>query len=275
MDKDISSILSFNTSLDWLQGKKYTKDFPISPNTTTNEQTVLSTYQIACDEGFMRLYTMAAHRYWISQAQGGYLTPDWKIHFSIVKEDIPKAWQIISLIFVQKRCLSGMKVAIGPQRPKFQTGREITVYIYRYHNSYSSHKFYEGNTPLYISPQFEQNRTFWLDFIESVEHQLSVNHIKTTNGIAKGDKPLGKYSSYRNEAFIKKKPDLFRDMDEEELDFYNKHNKAYVYPPNKCGYNATGHLDPLFPHDNRSKLRSYLYCTVMIFLSVIIYLGIS
>jgi len=134
---------------------------------------------------------------------------------------------------------------------KFQTGREITVYIYRYDKSYEGAKFYDGDIVLQLSKNFEQGKQFWLDFIQVAEQRLQEDGIRS-NGLAAGDKKIGNYSSYRNESFVPFRPSLIAKLNAEEKLFYSKYQTVgnRVYPPNYSGYNAGWHEDPLFPENN-------------------------
>ncbi|KAH3758272.1 hypothetical protein Pelo_9981 [Pelomyxa schiedti] len=237
---------------------------------------------VACDEAFVRLYTGMGHRYWIAQANAMYRTPDWKLHFSVLFDDIPKAWEIIAEVFITKGCLSGMKAEIGKARPEFQRGREITVYIYRYSKAYAGARFTHldddsdnhpqlpsppsTSTPttpttppkhLTLSDEYEQSPRFWLQFAQECETRLTENSIKPA-GLAQGDRRLvldsgieSNYCSYRNEAFIPLKAAQSVLHNTNQVEFYGKYPPiaGHVYPPNASGYNAAKHTDPFSPDD--------------------------
>lgn len=50
------------------------------------------TFELLVSNGFLKLYTLPGRAYWVAQTQAVHITPDWKIHFSIAKQDISKAW---------------------------------------------------------------------------------------------------------------------------------------------------------------------------------------
>lgn len=61
----LASILDFEVAKKWLEGHKNVKDFTYKG----------VAYQVACDEAFLRLYSMIGHRYWIGQANAFYRIP--------------------------------------------------------------------------------------------------------------------------------------------------------------------------------------------------------
>ena len=75
-------------------GPKVMKVFDVPPN--VNRITHRYQIQNSVDDGFIRLYTMLGHRYWIAQAEHRHATPDWKLHFSVDHEHIPLAWNLIA-----------------------------------------------------------------------------------------------------------------------------------------------------------------------------------
>ena len=68
----------------------------------------------------------------------------------------------------------------------------------------------------------EHSEEFWYAFFRKIEEVLSDNNI-SPNGLAKGDKKLGKYVSIRNEAYIR---------------IYGPKGDEDVYPPDNYGWNA-------------------------------------
>lgn len=92
------------------------------------------TYRLLDSNGFLLLHTLRGRVYWISQNLTNHTTPDWKLHFSICESDIPRAWNIIAELFMDKKCEIGMKATTAASRFCYssQRGREITVYIYQY-----------------------------------------------------------------------------------------------------------------------------------------------
>eukprot|EP01118_Nematostelium_gracile_P012657 TRINITY_DN4652_c0_g2_i2.p1 TRINITY_DN4652_c0_g2~~TRINITY_DN4652_c0_g2_i2.p1 ORF type:complete len:260 (-),score=69.10 TRINITY_DN4652_c0_g2_i2:27-806(-) len=209
-------------------------------------------YEILETGGFLRLYTLRGRVYWLAQNMNSHETADWKIHFSIDLDYLPQAWDIISRIFVESRCEVGMKVTTsskvaftqngGPQR-----GREITVYIYLYDESYGFGPMWQLNergSPIFIGNEGDEQSKyylgrefeapyspqFWFNFIKKVEKELMKAGIPNNGGVADGDFELPgcHYASLRNEAFVKV-----------------GNNPLPEYPPNFCGWNAAGHPNPL------------------------------
>merc|ERR1712224_1178171 len=88
-------------------------------------------YETLHTGGFLRLATERGRVYWLSQNSFEHRVPDWKLHFSIVPRDIPRAWDILSKLFMDLACDFGMKVVSGDALcswPDSQRGRELTVY---------------------------------------------------------------------------------------------------------------------------------------------------
>lgn len=196
-------------------------------------------YRILHTNGFIKLATVPGRKYWLSQSQpeNQNRNPDWKIHFSIQKESIPQAWDILAQLFIEEKCTFAMKVCYG-DFPEHMRGREITVYIYRHHSSYEVDD---------LKKEDEQPASFWKRFIALAEERLEQNEIKS-NGTAEGDKPLGgMYASLRNEAFVPY--NLAWKVPSSGLTGLDRRNPKLegqlVYPPNDAGYNAAGHEDPL------------------------------
>ena len=184
-------------------------------------------YSAICNNGWIKLHTTKGKAYWLSQNEMGHLSPDWKFHVSVVHEDIPKAWNIVSKLFLEMRCRSGMKVSYLKENQTTAKGREITIYIFKYIPEYSQKS--EIAKDYLLNYADEHSEDFWFKFFQKIEESLSIEKIRS-NGLAKGDKKLGNYVSIRNEAYIKIKNKDNLDIDE--------------YPPDSCGWNASGHSLP-------------------------------
>lgn len=198
-------------------------------------------YHLCHTGGFLRLCTMRGRAYWNAQNETSHTSPDWKLHFSCELEDIAIAWNIMAALFIEMKCEIGMKATYhtGDQWPDAQRGRELTVYIYKWHHSYNGymqgvadgahdHDFFmdQALSEVYSCP-------FWFNFIRTAEERLAKAGVRS-RGVASGDLALPgcAFASLRNEAFVldPTKPDT------------NPHEK--VYPPNACGWNAAGHPNP-------------------------------
>lgn len=202
-------------------------------------------YEILHTGGFLRLCTERGRVYWLAQNTIDHRPPDWKLHFSILPRDVPRAWDVLSALFVARACDFGMKAVAAealPSWPQRQRGRELTVYIFQHCAVYngggpmmdccppgSEHRFWLG-------PEFQRDPAFWSAFVEEAEHLLHAAGIERHRGFAEGDVPLGWYASLRNEAFI---PGY------EEIENGKRGVATFIYPPNEAGWNAAGHLLPL------------------------------
>jgi len=201
-------------------------------------------YEILHTGGFLRLCTERGRVYWLAQNTEDHRPPDWKLHFSIHPRHVPRAWDVLSRLFLTRACDFGMKAVAGEALdswPEAQRGRELTVYIFQYHEAYrgggpmmecckpgTEHRFYLG-------PEFERDATFWAELVRDAEEALAAAGVESHGGTACGDLPLGgRYASLRNEAFVPVRQD-------EEAE----HGTDYIYPPNKAGWNAAGHPCPL------------------------------
>jgi len=184
-----------------------------------------------------------------------------KIHFGIALSDIPRAWNLLANLFIEKDCKFGIKSCFQAGWPDEQRGREITFYIYRYydpntvkyipvylknHNyqkiqkvprkkarSYCHEFKKNASNPFDIyqlTQQEEESIEKIKDFLVTAERLLFGNKI-TPSGCAIGDKPLGMYASLRNEAFI-----------------YDEQGKNFIYPPNAAGYNGALQKDKFYKH---------------------------
>lgn len=86
-------------------------------------------YEILHTGGFVRLCTERGRVYWLAQNENDHRLPDWKIHFSVHLADIPRAWNILTDLFLKEACDFGMKAVAGEafdSWPPEQRGREIT-----------------------------------------------------------------------------------------------------------------------------------------------------
>nr|CAG4708717.1 unnamed protein product [Naegleria fowleri] len=120
----------------------------------------LNGYYIGASNNFVRVFTLNGRKYWIAQALCNHRAPDYKIHFSVVPQDVPKAFQCIAKHFYQRKLKFEMKAIMidketenksmmndqfkwdthaGGEKsftlewPQSMRGREITLYIYRYY----------------------------------------------------------------------------------------------------------------------------------------------
>ncbi|CAL1161447.1 unnamed protein product [Cladocopium goreaui] len=183
-------------------------------------------YEILHTGGFVRLCTERGRVYWLAQNENDHRLPDWKIHFSVHLADIPRAWNILTDLFLKEACDFGMKAVAGEafdSWPPEQRGREITVYIFQNHTAYNGGGPMMGYCPgnehnFWLGPEFERQADFWAKFVEEAERLLSAANIQS-RGVATGDLKLGRYASLRNEAFI-----------------FEPATGLYIYPPNKCGW---------------------------------------
>lgn len=191
-------------------------------------------YEILHTGGFLRLCTQRGRIYWLAQNERDHRLPDWKLHFSVELQHVPKAWDLISELFMLRACDFGMKAVAGEALetwPAKQRGRELTVYIFQHHVAYAGGGPMMGLCPgqehdFWLGPEFERESLFWADFVQAAENKLAAAGVRS-RGVADGDFPLGEYASLRNEAFV--------------LDS----SREFVYPPNCVGWNAAGHCCPL------------------------------
>lgn len=230
----------------------------------------LVTYQIqnSVDDGFIRLYTMAGHRYWIAQAEQGHGTPDWKLHFPVQTCDLAVVWNIVSKLFIRFRCSAAMKLVNGLTKPPdFMSGRELTVYMYCHDGCYRNCHFFESGKKCTLGQQFEQPSSFWVQFINAVETAMRDAGI-TPGPVACGDQMLGTYCSLRNEAFVRIPKHIRVQLTEDELSFFATFRSATrdgsTYPPNQLGYNAAGHRNPFKGETHRHSIFWLLTFTILL-----------
>lgn len=194
-------------------------------------------YEILHTGGFLRLCTERGRVYWLAQNTYDHRLPDWKLHFSVCKRDVPRAWDLLSRLFMDRACDFGMKAVAGEALetwPERQRGRELTVYIFQHCSAYAGGGPMMEHCPagtehrFWLGPEYESDATTWASFVQEAEELLSSQGIESNGGVADGDLPLGRYASIRNEAFVYGNPEFL-----------------YIYPPNEAGWNAAGHLCPL------------------------------
>ncbi|EFC39366.1 predicted protein [Naegleria gruberi] len=133
-------------------------------NSSNGENHSDETYYVGASNNFVRVFTLNGRKYWIAQALCYHRAPDMKIHFSVKRKDVPKAFNVIGKYFFESGMKFGMKSIMideetevksknsgkldlnwnteggreGNDRsftlewPDSMRGREITVYIYRY-----------------------------------------------------------------------------------------------------------------------------------------------
>ena len=176
-------------------------------------------YHLLDTGGFLRLCTDRGRSYWLAQNESFHTTPDFKLHVSVPLEFVLPAWKLLTELFVEMHCDFGMKMTTTTDAARWgtQRGREITVYMFVYDDSYP----FIDDPDQHLDPVFERiyNGAFWRRFVEAAEALLQQAGIPS-NGCADGDFPLTEHVSVRNEAYV-----------------------DGVYPPNDKGYNAAGHTD--------------------------------
>lgn len=228
--------------------------------------------------GFVLLYTTKGRIYWLLQIKAKMELPDWKIHFNIKYTDLSKAWKIISetLLYhkIQKYKNKNMKddfffamkivnIKRNKNFPDSMSGREITVYIYRYNPKLNreinevediNENNEEIKKKIIYYEEEEENYQFWYDFLVDVEQKLKNNKIqKKIDGCADGDLYLGYYSSLRNESYT-----------------YNPKKKEYEYPPNERGWNGSNQKVP-FSRIEILKIRNSILNEKHLILNIIDY----
>ena len=243
--------------------------------------------ELLVTNGFVKLYTIKGRLYNCKQNNYSHTLPDWKFHFNINLEDIPKAWGIITEIYL-KHIINNTKEEdinedIIISMKAFNTnlvtennipkGREITIYIYTYTEKLNEEpeefevedeKGNKKNTNFIFIKKDEKNFNFYYNLLVDIEKELNNTNIRQRikNGMADGDLWLGKYVSLRNEAYCK-----------------NEDNN-YVYPPDEKGWNSTKQKMPfnwvqiffiryLLIYKNKNKnilfiLNSFLFLFVLI-----------
>ena len=201
-------------------------------------------YHLLHTGGFCRLATLRRRTYWNAQNETTHTSPDWKLHFSCELEDIGRAWNIMAALFMESKCEIGMKATVLSEGgwSEGQRGREITVYLYKFHSSFRG--YMQGVVPgmdheLYMDSGLDEvyQAPFWFTFIREAERRLQRAGIRS-RGVADGDLALPGciYASLRNEAFVP--------VPIESEDPVSRQTKQLVYPPNSHGWNAAKHPNP-------------------------------
>ena len=248
--------------------------------------------ELLVTNGFVKIYTYKGRIYHIKQNTDNHTVPDWKFHFNVTRDDIPKAFNIVSETLLKhiiqktksEEILEDIFISMKAYNinlcTQMQSGREITLYIYTFDERLNEDPTEidvedengKKNLIKYVFRKNEEKKfKFYYDLLIDIENQLIENKIKktVTNGAADGDLWIGKYASLRNEAFCKVV------------------NEGYVYPPNDRGWNSAKQKMPFSWIDifriryalvYRYKAKSYYFILVsliIIVVSIFIYLYIS
>ena len=207
--------------------------------------------ELLVTNGFVKLYTIKGRLYNCKQNNYNHTLPDWKFHFNINIEDIPKAWEIITELYFKQIINDTKQEDINEDiiiaMKAFNTnlvsensipkGREITIYIYTYNEKLNEEpeelevedeKGNKKNVKFIFIKKDEKNFNFYYNLLIDIEKGLNKANIRQRikNGVADGDLWLGKYVSLRNEAYWKNEED------------------DYVYPPNEKGWNSIKQKKP-------------------------------
>ena len=243
--------------------------------------------ELLVTNGFVKLYTNKGRIYNISQNIDFHSIPDWKFHFNVKPEHIPKAFNIISETLLKhiietteekdipEDLIISMKAYNINLCTEMQRGREITLYIYTFderlnENPYELDSQDENgnlkNIKYIFEKKEEKNFKFYYDLLIDIEKQLDLENIRQTikDGCADGDLWIGKYASLRNEAYCK------------------SINGGFIYPPNENGWNARRQKLP-FSWINIFRIRYALvykekpylligFSVIVFIISIIIYL---
>ena len=109
--------------------------------------------ELLVTNGFVKLYTYKGRVYNISQNIDLHTIPDWKFHFNVKPECIPKSFNIISQTLLEhiiqntqeKDILEDLIISMKAYNinlcTKMQAGREITLYIYTFDERLNSNPF--------------------------------------------------------------------------------------------------------------------------------------
>jgi hypothetical protein len=219
-------------------------------------------YFLGASNDFVRIFTIKGRKYWLAQAITNHRAPDWKIHFSVCEQDIPKAFNILAEHFFRSKRQFGLKATFTNNNwPQHMKGREITLYIYHFYDLDKYRTVQEFNEQLQLIPidLNDQNNEFYnkLSEFNSVDHPFHIYELTAedcedvrelrkwiieaeqllsdanikSNGCADGDRWLnGKYASLRNETFIvlSRKREMYP----------NDVERLFTYPPNNAGWNG-------------------------------------
>ena len=248
--------------------------------------------ELLVTNGFVKIYTYKGRIYHIKQNTDNHTVPDWKFHFNVTRDDIPKAFNIVSETLLKhiiqktksEEILEDIFISMKAYNinlcTEMQSGREITLYIYTFDERLNEDpteidiedENRKKNLIKYVFRKNEEKKfKFYYDLLIDIENQLIANKIKKTiqNGAADGDLWIGKYASLRNEAYC------------------NGVNGGYVYPPNDRGWNSAKQKMPFSWIDifriryalvYRYKAKSFYFILVSLIIlvvSIIIYLYIS
>ena len=182
--------------------------------------------ELLVTNGFVKIYTFKGRIYHIKQNIDNHTVPDWKFHFNVKPEEIPKAFNIVSETLLKHSIkntkdediiddiIISMKAYNINLCTQMQEGREITLYIYTFDKRLNEDPVEMDvedengklNKIKYIFRKDEEkNFKFYLDLLIDIENQFKKLKIKKRieNRCAYGDLWLGEYASLRNEAFCK------------------------------------------------------------------------
>ena len=246
--------------------------------------------ELLVTNGFVKIYTYKGRIYHIKQHIDNHTVPDWKFHFNVRPEEIPKAFNIVSETLL-KHIIKNTKdediiddIFISMKAyninlcTEMQEGREITLYIYTFDKRLNEEpveiEVEDENGKLnkikYIFRKDEEkNFKFYLDLLIDIENQLKKLKIKKRieNACAYGDLWLGDYASLRNEAFCKGV------------------NEGYIYPPNNRGWNSLKQKMPfnwinifriryaLVYKYKKERFYLGLLSIILVFISIILFFG--
>ena len=245
--------------------------------------------ELLVTNGFVKIYTFKGRIYHIKQNIDNHTVPDWKFHFNVTRNDIPKAFNIVKETLLKhiiqntksedilEDIFISMKAYNINLCTNMQSGREITLYIYTFDKRLNQEPVEiviedeNGQKKLtkYVFRKNEEKKfKFYYDLLIDIENQLITNKIKKTieKGAADGDLWIGKYVSLRNESYCK------------------GINGGYIYPPNNKGWNSAKNKMP-FSWINIFKIRYalvykykaksfyyVLFSLIVIIISIFIYL---
>ncbi|KAL9657569.1 hypothetical protein ABK040_000996 [Willaertia magna] len=267
-------------------------------------------YFVGASNGFVRIFTIKGKKYWLSQAQVYHRAPDYKIHFSIHYDDIPKAFNILAKHFYLKKCQFGMKAAMTDivynkvyqdedyGWPEHMKGREITLYIYRYYNpnDYYFIREYIGNNSFIKHYLNDKNSEFYKNNLLEYVHYNPFDQYELT---LQDEEPLQFYWNFIKEAeqLLEKENIRTNGCAQGDLPLGGKYatfrnetciicpekrkdknvkdiDNLFMYPPNETGWNASGMEDALFIYYSLRQLndRSLYFTIYFLFLSILLFL---
>ena len=199
--------------------------------------------ELLVTNGFVKIYTFKGRIYHIKQNIDNHTLPDWKFHFNVKPEEIPKAFNIVIDTLLKhiiktaenedilEDIFISMKAYNINLCKNIQEGREVTLYIYTFDKRLNEEPVEididdeNGNLNKikYVFRKDEEKKIeFYYDLLIDIENQFKKIKLKKRieNSAADGDLWLGEYASLRNEAFCKGK------------------DGEYIYPPNNRGWNS-------------------------------------